>query len=687
MKDLFISHSGYVADFETHGDKLVVASHAKFYSTTTSKFAKTVKLPTNIKWEQSTPSFIYEGDIIKQMLDNILLDESKVIFVYFHNLKGFDGHFIIPWLISNGYKHNINGVQANNQFSTIEVLGSILAITLMCKDKIVTFFDSLAHLPMKLAEAAQLFAPNELKLNPRELLKSINIHFDDDEAAKDYFYKIDPLTASAPLFHIYKRYTMQDVTTLATILTTYMSESNQYIPRSVTASSMSVKTLRSEEQDQFALMQLDFTEDNLNWMRIAKPLYRGGYTNTMINYEGQIFKSVTYYDINSDYPHIMTGNLPIGVPQKVTSTYKLQDDEVMFYDIIISEGRLRKDHFAIIPDNSNLKYAYNITKPISMYVYDEELEYFKKFYKGLKYRILNRYVLKTRKILDKFITTRYERRQQIKSSHPALAHGIKLVLNSLYGKTGELWVKPITAYVYNGDELSKWKKERTWVYWKDQKLQEQEHGHPYIVKTVKQVRYEGDVVMVQLEHANPNNAITLTKNGEPTKKLNMFIAGYITTKARCRLYQANLWALETGNKALYCDTDSIIATGKNLAAFEAKMGLDNKKLGMWKVEHSNAKFIAAQPKRYVINNTPTSGGYSHLEFKDMSELKNNKINMTKYFSKKTKHGKIISVDESDRYFIRSEKDEPIKYTYNSRTGELRKEIISYEKNSKNKTRD
>ena len=671
----FIIQAGYVADFESHEDKLVAASHAKFFDAYVYRYAKTIALPSNIKWHANEPSFIYQGDILRTMLDDIAKDKADVIFVYFHNLKNFDGHFIIPWLITNNCAHTIERAPQADQFTSIEVMGSILSININYKGKTIRFLDSAAQLPMTLEAAAKMFAPNELKLKPQELLASLNINIADEDEAKKIFYAIDPKSVEGAMFDIYKDYTKQDVRALAATLTNYMTGSNTYIPKAITASSMAIMTLRSQEPAQFEKLQLDFTAENLNWMRIAKPLYRGGYTNTMLNYEGKLFKSVRYYDINSDYPHIMTGKLPVGLPRQVSSTYKLEEDEAMFYELVITAGRLRKDHFAIIPANTTLKYAYNIDRPQHMYVYDEELEYFKKFYKGLSYRIINRYVIKLEKVISDFITTRYNKRQEIKKSQPALAHSIKLVLNSIYGKTGELWVKPVRAYVQNDrEDLIKWRKERTWVFWKDQKLQEQEHGHPYILKSIKGVDYDNNIVTVELEHAIPENAIVMRKDGSPYKKLNMFVAGYITTKARCRLYQANLWALETGNKALYCDTDSIIATGKNMAAFEALMGLDEKILGRWKVEHQDVPFICAQPKRYVINNEVTAGGYSDMSFTNMSELKDGEIFMTKHFSKKTKYGKIISENASKRYFLRSENNRQVKYYYNARTGELRKEI-------------
>ena len=265
-ENIFIKQSGYVADFETNGDILVAASHVKFFQCVQYAYNKSITLPGNISWYKNDPSFIYEGDIMEQLLDSLAKDPADTIFIYYHNLKNFDGHFIVPWLIEQRFKHSIELDPHPDHFNTVEVLNKILCIKLNYKNKRMVFLDSASQLPMSLDTAAKLFAPESLKLNPQQLLAEIGLFFNSEYEANKVFYATNPLQAyrdNQPLFMRYKSYTKQDVRALADVLSNYMKGSNLYLPKSITASSMAIMTLGDQEPDQLAKMQLDFTEDNL----------------------------------------------------------------------------------------------------------------------------------------------------------------------------------------------------------------------------------------------------------------------------------------------------------------------------------------------------------------------------------------------------------------------------------------
>jgi len=96
---------------------------------------------------------------------------------------------------------------------------------------------------------------------------------------------------------------------------------------------------------------------------------------------------------------------------------------------------------------------------------------------------------------------------------------------------------------------------------------------------------------------------------------NIAIAAYITSYARCNLYE-NMDKLEKfkPGSVMYCDTDSIIAA---CTVDEMKLaGIDiSDKLGAWKVEESGiTKFVGLGPKTYAY----TAGGKQTVKSKGFS---------------------------------------------------------------------
>jgi DNA polymerase elongation subunit (family B) len=104
----------------------------------------------------------------------------------------------------------------------------------------------------------------------------------------------------------------------------------------------------------------------------------------------------------------------------------------------------------------------------------------------------------------------------------------KLMINSLYGRMGMSFIKDETILIDEKKFLSYQKKEN--------------------IKSFKKI--------------NKLIIMTIEKNTYKKSESNIIMASCITSKARIKLYKAQLDVIKNGGRILYSDTDSIFAAYK-----------------------------------------------------------------------------------------------------------------------------
>lgn len=212
--------------------------------------------------------------------------------VYFHNL-GFDGIFILFWLMTNGYRHYAgDGRLMKGEFQTlISDSNKFYSITVCWKDtgKRTEFRDSLKKLPMSVARIAKSFQLNECKLE-------IDYH---EYRAPGHKLTVEEM-----------EYLSADVVIVARALRQQLSEGMTKL--TVGADSLyQFKQIMGHKDFERAFPVLSQEMD-----AEIRRAYRGGWVYADKRYRGKIVERPgKVFDVNSLYPSVMYDRvLPYGTP-------------------------------------------------------------------------------------------------------------------------------------------------------------------------------------------------------------------------------------------------------------------------------------------------------------------------------------------------------------------------------------
>lgn len=350
------------------------------------------------------------GNNIESFIERIQKHNATV---YFHNLK-FDGHFLLDWLLNNGFTH----VASDDRFvertfkSLISDMGKFFSITVKWENgHTVEFRDSLKKLPMGVKRIAQAF---KLEMGKGEI---------------DY-------EAYRPIGHILTDdevdYLKRDVVIVAQAM------------KEVLAAGMKKLTVASDSLHEFK--QLTGSEHFNRMFPVLhesidseiRRAYRGGFTYADDRFRGRKLGSGIVLDVNSLYPSVMKNNiLPYGEPQFVrgkvdpTKTHPLTIFSVTF------TAKLKKDHIPCIQVKGSsifaaTEYLREIKEPTTLMVTNVDWQLFQDHYDitilaygdGWRFRAVQG-------MFDKYI----DKWSEIKAKETGGKREIaKLHLNSLYGK-------------------------------------------------------------------------------------------------------------------------------------------------------------------------------------------------------------------------------------------------------------
>lgn len=268
--------------------------------------------------------------------------------VYFHNL-GFDGSFIIDWLLNNGYYH-VEGKRAlrkKNFHTLISKNGKFYSITVRWANGNRTEFrDSLKKIPLSVYQTAKAFNLAESK---GEI---------DYDAPRPKGYR--PTREE-------REYVHTDVSIVAQALKVQLAEGMTRL--TIGADSLAeYKHLMGDKMFKVTFPILPMSMD-----AEIRQAYRGGWTypdprfsKRILNRQGRV------YDVNSLYPSVMYDRLlPYGMPVFRSGKPREVEGYPLFITSITFTARLKPDHVPCIqvknmPTFISTKYQDEIDEPVTI---------------------------------------------------------------------------------------------------------------------------------------------------------------------------------------------------------------------------------------------------------------------------------------------------------------------------------
>lgn len=240
------------------------------------------------------------NDIITEAFNSLINEENDKHVIYFHNLSGFDIHFIIEILYKK-YGDGLNIVYRN---------GKILGFDIKYKKLTFYFRDSYLLIPGSLNLLAKAFNCEISKGKlPYDFITSNTLNYigkipiEYGEYPDNYNIKDES-----------KKYIINDLKLLYEITSKFTNDIEiKYgisVKKSFSISGLAMKIWRTKFYDlNHKIANLDKKTND-----IIRDWYFGGIVNIYIPiYKGKI----KYYDINSLYPYTMLKNMPIGMPEHI----------------------------------------------------------------------------------------------------------------------------------------------------------------------------------------------------------------------------------------------------------------------------------------------------------------------------------------------------------------------------------
>lgn len=529
-------------------------------------------------------SKVYENeicnDILRDAFDSMIKiiklkkSKSRRIDIWFNNSSKYDGEFIIDWLVESGFLQTFNKDIKEKEFKMVAssdigylqfeikfkgykfVVRDLLRFTTLSVDKL----GKIVGLDKKNDIGKKYYDKDFLSLNQNEIDEYV------DYAIRD----IEVLWYGFKLFH---KFVNLDTTKM-------------------TIPSYALKDWKERDIDKKKYLRIDSAFYN-------SFSYFGGYSNGNYRYKNKLVEGdIRCYDINSAYPFAMMQKLPIGLPMTIDEVeHKNLDVKNLkkLYYIRFKNGRVKKELIPIIRNyNVSNQFFMSVGNFFRYAVWEEELEWFKKYYDNLDYDIqeinyfecdyiFTRYVkywygVKEKSSEELFRIDNGEKLEFDRSYYEMKKYVSKLMMNSLYGKFGQ---KPIFPYYlltrdeYQKNDIFSLRIKDPWIKY-------------------QRVRIEKVKAKDFPDYYNLYEVINLNESLQkqiPKKCNNVFIASYITMFVRCILFSI---IYDLKERFLYSDTDSIYCLGEIDKSY-----LDMFELGKWKQERKDQYFKFLGSKCYI----------------------------------------------------------------------------------------
>jgi hypothetical protein len=209
---------------------------------------------------------------------------------YFHNLK-FDGHFIIDWLLKNGFEHSTEKTPSKNEFtSLISNMGMFYSITVRwANGHSVEFRDSYKKIHMSVRNVAKAFELEEGK-------GEIDYHTHRPVGHIPTPEEVDYLRRDVNIMSEAMRQVLDSGMTKLTVASDSLSEYKRLIG------------------DKYFSKLFPVFPDHMD--AEVRRAYRGGFTYADPRYRGRILGCGHVLDVNSLYPSVMVNrDLPYAMPE------------------------------------------------------------------------------------------------------------------------------------------------------------------------------------------------------------------------------------------------------------------------------------------------------------------------------------------------------------------------------------
>lgn len=280
---------------------------------------------------------------------------------YFHNLK-FDGHFILDWLLKQGYKHvQTDDIKREGTFKTlISDMGQFYSITVKWFNGNVTEFrDSLKKIPMPVKKIADAFKLESSK-GEIDYEKPRPVGHKLTKEEEDYLRRDVIIVAQA----------MKEIHDAGMTRLTVASDS-LYEYKKLTGS------------DEFKRIFPVLSEYMDSEIRRA---YRGGFTYSDPRFRGFRTRSGLVLDVNSLYPSVMMNRvLPYGEPIWVEGECRPSKERPLTIFSVTFTAKLKPNHIPCIQIKGNsmfasTEYLNEILEPTTLMVTNVDWELYQAHY-------------------------------------------------------------------------------------------------------------------------------------------------------------------------------------------------------------------------------------------------------------------------------------------------------------------
>ena len=290
-------------------------------------------------------------------------------------------------------------------------------------------------------------------------------------------------------------------------------------------------------------------------VEISRKSYKGGFCAVNPKYKSVKVTGVYEHDINSSYPFIMSNPIACGLPTIYKKMPVFKGKRRYLLKVFIREGILKKGRVPIISTGHVIfnrgEHYYDQDLPIwnqTFWVWEKEFNFWKKFY-DLKFKIKEWWEFEARSDFKPWVKDLYERRLLAKRNGDEVNElRYKTILNSAYGKLAE-------RNTHESKQLQECFGDC---------MQHFLYGSKYCLYLIQE---------------------------EKKTTRNIFTASYITSMARCRLFEI---IDKIGDDFVYGDTDSIYAK----FLLDKLIKIDDIELGAWKSKFYG-DFKALKQKCYL----------------------------------------------------------------------------------------
>ena len=299
------------------------------------------------------------GETIESFIDFF---RNKKSIIYFHNLK-FDGMYILDYLMGLDIPAYGLIIKDKPKEPHLECLidghGQFYKLIYYDDKTTMTFLDLYKKYKMPLETVAKIFGipgKSELPLGYRPVGREVT-DVEWERVEGDVRILVEAIKFQ-----------------LANKLTglTVASDAKQ-----------AYETLIGSEELGRRHPKLSYEDDQL-----LRPAYRGGWVYLNPQYQGDLINDVYVFDVNSEYPSIMSGVrgelLPRGMPRVVDEDYKLRKNEIEIWDITanlyVNKNKLPFIHYKNFMGRLNHEYVENEDTPMRLMLSTPDWELYKECY-------------------------------------------------------------------------------------------------------------------------------------------------------------------------------------------------------------------------------------------------------------------------------------------------------------------